>query len=343
MEALPEIRARFSAIAECQLRLSDPAERLREPPAHLVLGERDASASELEPAQHRREVVPRGVDPVSRCGQLVVRADPVTQARCVDERDRSVAARPEMELVVFAAVQQRSVEAPDAPQPFAAQEHRRGVDEVSEEHRGKQVALVSRCCGDVGRRGAPPLPERGRAFEDALDVREVVRVVHRAEISLFDDPAVRVDRRHVGPHHPHLGVRAEHLDLCLDLPGKEGVIRVEQRDELSPRVHEAEVPCRRHTAVGLADVSHRPPVALDHSARVVRRSVVDNDDLDVVVALREHALDGRPDDPRAIVRRDYDADETRHPRPLEISVDGLSTLQLHRVPSCCRIQSNHFP
>lgn len=254
-----------------------------------------------------------------------------------------MAARPEVELVVLPAVQQRRVEAPDAPQPVAAQEHRRGVNEVSKEHRGKQVALVGRCGGDVGRRGAPPLPERGRAFEDALDVREVVRVVHRAEISLFDDATVGVDRRHVGPHHPDLGVGAEHLDLRLDLPGEEGVVRVEQRDELASRVHEAEVPCRRHAAVGLVDVSHRPPVAFNHSAGVVRGSVVDDDDLDVAVALREHALDRRPDDPRSIVRRDYDTDETRHPRPFEISVDRLSTLQLHRVPSCCRIQSNHFP
>jgi hypothetical protein len=253
-----------------------------------------------------------------------------------------MAAGPEVELVVFAAVQERRVEAADTAQPVAAEEHRRRVHEVSEQHRREEVTLVRRRGGEVRRCVARPLADRWRAFEHSLDVRECMRVVHRPEVSLLDDPAVGIHRRHVGPDHPDLGVGAEHLDLRLDLPGEEGVIRIEQRDEFSSRMQEAKVPRRRDAAVGLVDVAHRPAIALDDGASVVGRSVVDDDDLDVAIALREHALDRRADDRRAVVRRDDDAHEPRLAGSVQISIDRLSALRLHCGPSCCRIQLNHF-
>jgi hypothetical protein len=217
-----------------------------------------------------------------------------------------MAAGPEVELVVFAAVQERRVEAADTAQPVAAEEHRRRVHEVSEQHRREEVTLVRRRGGEVRRCVARPLADRWRAFEHSLDVRECMRVVHRPEVSLLDDPAVGIHRRHVGPDHPDLGVGAEHLDLRLDLPGEEGVIRIEQRDEFSSRMQEAKVPRRRDAAVGLVDVAHRPAIALDDGASVVGRSVVDDDDLHSHVLLPPCRVDGAEDVVAPVPRRNDD-------------------------------------
>ena len=100
------MRARFAAVADRELRFADPPERLREPPPDLLLGQLDAPAAQLEPAEDRRQVVARGVDQVARCRELVGRADAIAKARRVDERDRTVTARSQVKLVVLAAVQQ---------------------------------------------------------------------------------------------------------------------------------------------------------------------------------------------------------------------------------------------
>jgi len=170
---------------------------------------------------------------------------------------------------------------------------------------------------------------------------ERVRVVEGAQVALLDDPSVGVDRRHVGPDHADLGMRPQHLDLRLDLPREKRVVRIEQCDELAAHVGEAEVPRRRDPTVPLVNVAHRPAITLDDGAGVVGRAVVDDDDLDVGIALRERALDRGADDSRPVVSGDDHAHQSRDARSFKVSVEWAINLRLRSIAADCRIQLKH--
>ena len=317
-EALPEVDTRGPAVAAIELRLADPAERLGEAPSLRAHRQVDPAAAELEPAQHGREVVARGVDAEARCRQLIGCADTIEQTGRVDERNRAVTARAQMKLVILSAVREGAVEPAHRPQPLAPQQHRRGVHEVSEEHRGEQVAGVDQRCRRVRWRGRPDPVQRRLTSHDVLEPTLRVRVVERSQVPLADDRAVSRHGRHVGPHHSDFGVRSKHPDLGVELPRAEGVVGIEKRDEFAARIGETAISCGRDAAVLLEQVADTRPITLDHTLRIVGGPVVDDDDLVIVVRLGEHALDGRTDDGRAVVRRDHDRDHPRDPWPFQI-------------------------
>lgn len=204
-ETLPEVRARLAPITKHELRFADPLKRLREAAPDHRRRKLDAVATKLEPTQHGRQVVACGVDAVTRRGELVVGTDAIEQRRRVEKCDGAVAACPQVELVVLAALDQRRVEAADLAQAVAPDDDRRRVHQVAEQHRREQIAGEDQRIAGVGRRIAPQIAERPDSLGDSLDAGEAVGVVHRPKESVGDDTAIGIHRAHVRPDHPHFG------------------------------------------------------------------------------------------------------------------------------------------
>ncbi len=249
-------------------------------------------------------------------------------------------ARAQMEFIVLATVSQRRIEAADRTETRAAQQHGRRVHQVAKEHGREQVAFVRRRRGNMRRYCWPDVVECCGAFEYLRQVDEGVRVIECPQVSLLDDPPARIHRGHVGPDHPNVRVRAQHLYLRVELPGEKRIVRVEQRDELATSVREAVIPRGGDAAIRLVQVANLRPVALHDTLRIVRRSVIDDDDLHVLVALAEHALNCRADDAGAVVGRHDDADHARDASPFEIVPGGWTT---HRLRSVADDSCFHLP
>ena len=318
---MPEIRAGGASVAAFQLRLADPPKRLGKPASDPRLGQLQPATRSVGPAKNRRQVVPRSEDREPWRSQLVRGTDPIQKAWRVNERDRAMAARAQMEFIVLAAAGQRRVEAADRTKTLTAQQHGRRVHQVAEEHESKQVAGIRRRRGHMPWRVWPEAIECPRAFHHLRHVDEGVRVVESSQVSLLDDPPARIHRGHVGPDHSNVAVRAKQLHLRIELPGQKCVVRVEQRNELSASVCEAVIPGGGNAAIRLVQVANLRPVTLHDALRIVRRSVIDDDDLHVLIALAEHALDRRTDNAGAIVGRHDDTDHARNASTVEIAAE----------------------
>ena len=83
---------------------------------------------------------------------------------------------------------------------------------------------------------------------------------------------------------------AQLLDPELQRPRQQPVVGVEEDEQLAVALADAGVAGGREAEVLLADAADAGE-ALGDSARVVGRAVVDDDDLDLGVGLREDALD----------------------------------------------------
>src|SRR5690606_4665144 len=108
----------------------------------------------------------------------------------------------------------------------------------------------------------------------------------------------------------------DQFDGLLQVAGQEGVVRVEQGDELAARFVDAAVARAIGPGLLLPDVSHAGVVdGLNGRLRVVGRPVVDDEDLDVFDVLVEGRSDCRSHGSGAIVRGNDDADDGRRRGP----------------------------
>jgi hypothetical protein len=116
---------------------------------------------------------------------------------------------------------------------------------------------------------------------------------------------VALPRRHRGCTHVEVArepaddeVRAglvEHADHALVRLRKHRVVGVHERDQLTARVPDAQVARSAEPAVGSRhhpDVGEAVGVVARNRGGPVGRTVVDHDDLEVAVGLREDAVDG---------------------------------------------------
>ena len=100
--------------------------------------------------------------------------------------------------------------------------------------------------------------------------------------------------------------------MLLQVPGLRGIIRVEEGDELSAGCLDAGTACRRGAQVRLPDNAHQRLETLDAMSGVVRRSVIDHDDLiRVIELLAKERPDRPPNDVGAIVNGHDHGDQRR--------------------------------
>jgi hypothetical protein len=78
----------------------------------------------------------------------------------------------------------------------------------------------------------------------------------------------------------------------LDRVLEQNIVGVEKNDSLPPTSLESNITARALAAICLKDGNDSPPVAGDDLAGVVGRPVIDNNYLDVLIALAQRAVDG---------------------------------------------------
>gem|GEM_PF-2628576 len=181
------------------------------------------------------------------------------------------------------------VEAPRAPEGLAAQRERARLDERLLEQR------------EVDRAGRQRPPVRVRGVEEAA--QEHRRGAHEgAQIE------GAVEFLEVAEHDVDLRVTGQDRELAGELVRLPEVVGVQEGDHRPGGDRHARVARRRHAAVRAAQPAHAAVGEPGAEARggVVGRAVVDHDDLEVAVGLRERARDRLPDDAGAVEGRDHD-------------------------------------
>ena len=104
----------------------------------------------------------------------------------------------------------------------------------------------------------------------------------------------------------------EHRHQCFEVPLEKDVVRVAEGDEVPARRRDATVPGRADAAVLLLDEVQRPIVCTNDCGGCIGRAVVDDDQLEVAICLREHRLDPSADGRFGVVRRHDDGDPGTH-------------------------------
>ena len=125
-----------------------------------------------------------------------------------------------------------------------------------------------------------------------------------------DDPPPAVDERHPARQDRHLRMRLEVLDLRGEPPGLGDVVAVEDRDVPPACDRQAAVPRPLGAEVRLVPQRDEPivPIGADDRRRVVGRGVIDDDQLEIAVRLRQHTLDRSPEIGLAVVDGHEDRD-----------------------------------
>ena len=82
------------------------------------------------------------MNPVSIARELVGHTRLVADRRQVDEPDRSLAARPQVEVIILARDAERLIEPSDLLEPVAAENDGRGVHQTPHDHLGKDLTGV---------------------------------------------------------------------------------------------------------------------------------------------------------------------------------------------------------
>ena len=114
---------------------------------------------------------------------------------------------------------------------------------------------------------------------------------------------------HVAEDHVDGGIRVEDLDLAFDLVGTKAVVRVEEGEVVTRRQLDRAVSRGAHARVLLPLVAQRRAEAPRDVAAGVGRAVVEDDQLDGGVGLREDALDRLGQVRRAVEHGDHHRDE----------------------------------
>jgi hypothetical protein len=162
---------------------------------------------------------------------------------------------------------------------------------------------------------AQPFVEATQAVEGAAAV-DATTQVHMAERLLAQ--ALELDVGHLPPidgdvldpaeHHIELGILIEAAELPRELARRPHIVGIEERDHVAGRGREPDVPGRRRSTVLLAPRDHAVAQCGDHVWGVIGRSVVDDDDLEVVVVLCLDARDRLGEEAPHLEHRDDDAD-----------------------------------
>jgi hypothetical protein len=119
--------------------------------------------------------------------------------------------------------------------------------------------------------------------------------------------AVLVDDRHVAPGKAEVGVGIERGGQALQPILRPEVVGAHRREVRAAREVEARRHGRVHAGVLLPDRADRVAVSGDDVGRRVGRAVVDDDQLEVGMRLRQHAVDRLRDVPVVVVRGKDDA------------------------------------
>ena len=115
-------------------------------------------------------------------------------------------------------------------------------------------------------------------------------------------------------HDRGAGICVENRDLLREVLREDEIVAVEERDELALRRAQRRVACRRGPPIRRSDDLY-PPVSCSETTRdcqrVVGRSVVDENELEVGKGLREDGIHRFGEVPRSVVRRRHHADDRR--------------------------------
>ena len=183
------------------------------------------------------------------------------------------------------------------------------------------VAVLEVGLDAVGGIERPRVVERAPRHERALEVDGIALEEVDDGERTAGAPAEVAGRHEVRPrgvvdlHPPPVaedGVERRVLAQEGSRPGEavrhRHVVGVVEGDPLAGRAREAEVPRARETAVSALDDGHAAGVCAEHPRRVVGRAVVDDDDLEVLLGLREDAVEAFGEPAAAVVGRDDDRD-----------------------------------
>src|SRR5262249_8572286 len=154
-----------------------------------------------------------------------------------------------------------------------------------------------------------PFTHRFIEAADSLDERppeergavDDVTVEQRRQIAPDRRPGEGPIAKSLNPmtYERELRIRIEERRGALEPCGAQPVVGIQRTDVLACRVRDAQVSRRRETAVRRAyDRYPRPPGEGGDSilGALIGRAVIDDDDVEVVVGLLEHARDGIVDE-----------------------------------------------
>ena len=119
-----------------------------------------------------------------------------------------------------------------------------------------------------------------------------------------------IDQPVVSCHERTFRVRRHLADATGECVRRQTVIGVEEDDICADALGETGVASRRQPTVPLVQATHTR-VATGDGLRVVWRSIVNDDDLEMGIGLGEHALDGIAQEMRLPIARDDDRDNGR--------------------------------
>jgi hypothetical protein len=139
---------------------------------------------------------------------------------------------------------------------------------------------------------------------EAPDDRQNIAFMHEIGNRTAERAALRVDASH---GELHLGnARRGKCQAALDAVRVEQVVGVEKQHEFTARQFEPDIRGTALAAVGDAAGDDARAKLLDDVPRVVARTVVDDDDLDIARALAQRAVDRRADKAPVVLVRDDD-------------------------------------
>jgi hypothetical protein len=118
----------------------------------------------------------------------------------------------------------------------------------------------------------------------------------------------------VPEHHVEAGISVERRLLKAQLARREAVVSVEKGVEISGGVLDGTVTGRAVASILLGDHRHLREAPGDLGC-AIRRAVVDHDQLDRLVVLRQDALDRLAEIGGSVVRADHHAQERLHESP----------------------------
>lgn len=122
--------------------------------------------------------------------------------------------------------------------------------------------------------------------------------------------AIRVYANTASGHQCDVWMRGEGTQACVERMRKQSIVRIEKDGVMARDVFEAFVSRRARALVALSDAPHGPVPRRDCD-RIVGGPVVDNDNLDGRVRLRQDTFDSLPEELRLVVAGDHNRDELR--------------------------------
>ena len=134
-------------------------------------------------------------------------------------------------------------------------------------------------------------------------------VKRERRIVAIEETAIEIDRAHPAVEDLRLGGGSRSVAEAREIARWVEIIGVEEDEEFPPREVDPPVSRCRGPAIRLPVDSDPIVEASKHRRRPVRRPVVDRDDFELRVALREHALDRVGDERFAVEDWNDDGDE----------------------------------